>query len=89
MWLFVLQIFFFLGYYFDKFQPDSVRSMSIEAMVDQMRTDILDGWGDSGAKCGAIGEVGCSWPLTRTQSLVFIREAQYELIVTLDCYIHK
>ena len=43
--------------------------MSIEAMVDQMRTDILDGWGDSGAKCGAIGEVGCSWPLTRTESL--------------------
>ena len=53
------------GYYFDKFQPDSVRTLTVENMAAQCRTDILDGWLDTGIKCGIIGEVGCSWPLTR------------------------
>ena len=36
-------------------------------MSDFMVKEILHGIGDSGVRCGIIGEVGCSWPLTDTE----------------------
>ena len=42
--------------------------MNVEAMADVIRNDIINGWDGGSAKCGVIGEVGCSWPLTRNGS---------------------
>lgn len=36
-------------------------------MKDLMVGEIMTGIGDSGVRCGVIGEIGCSWPLTSTE----------------------
>lgn len=38
---------------------------SEEKMADVIRSDLIDG--SEGIKCGVIGEVGCTWPLTGKQ----------------------
>ena len=37
--------------------------MKHEAMVDMMIEEMTQGADGSDAKCGVIGEIGCSWPL--------------------------
>ena len=32
-----------------------------------MVKEIIQGIGDSGVKCGVIGEIGCSWPLAEVE----------------------
>ena len=54
----------FLGYYFDAFLSDFEHKASEEDLAKIMIKDILEGYDDTGIKCGCIGEVGCSWPLT-------------------------
>lgn len=39
-----------------------MRSYSEEKMAEKMRHDILDGV--EGVRCGIIGEIGTSWPVT-------------------------
>jgi len=36
-------------------------------MKDLMVSEIIRGIGDTGVRCGVIGEIGCSWPLTSTE----------------------
>ena len=36
-------------------------------MTDHIIHEICEGIGDSGVRCGVIGEVGCSWPLTDSE----------------------
>jgi predicted metal-dependent phosphotriesterase family hydrolase len=40
--------------------------MSEEAMAAQIRDDICGGADGTDIRCGIIGEIGCSWPLTGT-----------------------
>lgn len=50
------------GFYVDAAQTESIRNYSEEKMADQIRADILDGV--EGIKCGIIGEIGTTWPIT-------------------------
>lgn len=36
-------------------------------MTNLMVKEIVQGIGDSGVKCGVIGEIGCSWPLAEVE----------------------
>ena len=36
-------------------------------MTNVMVKEIVQGIGDSGVKCGVIGEIGCSWPLAEVE----------------------
>ncbi|XP_071119429.1 N-acetyltaurine hydrolase-like [Haliotis cracherodii] len=51
------------GYYVAAFQTESTKALTLEAMSDCIRHDILEGVGETGIKCGVIGEIGCAWPL--------------------------
>ena len=55
------------GYYVDAYLSEEVKMMSEDEMVDSIVKEIMEGIGDTGVKCGVIGEVGCSWPLTSVE----------------------
>ncbi|KAK3089946.1 hypothetical protein FSP39_007871 [Pinctada imbricata] len=54
------------GYYVEKSRPDTLK-MTEEEMVENMRTDILHGADSTNIRCGIVGEIGCSWPLTASE----------------------
>ena len=45
--------------------------MEVSSVAENMITDIQIGVSNSnGVKCGVIGEIGCSWPLTAYEKKV-------------------
>ena len=48
----------------DGFIPQKYRDLPVTAMADVIVKEIVEGVGDEGIRCGVIGEVGCSYPLT-------------------------
>ena len=52
------------GYYLQSSHPPSVAKRSIEELCQEFVSEIEDGVGSSGIKCGVIGEVGSSFPMT-------------------------
>lgn len=51
------------GYYVDAVHPENMDKKSIDQLADEITNEITVGVGNSGIKCGIIGEIGCSWPL--------------------------
>lgn len=52
------------GYYVDAVHPDNMGKLSEEQLCGEMVADITEGVDGTPIKCGVIGELGCSWPLT-------------------------
>ena len=52
------------GYYMDCFLSEEVKMMNEDELADNIVKEIMEGIGDTGVRCGVIGEIGCSWPLT-------------------------
>jgi phosphotriesterase-related protein len=52
------------GYYVDQFIPDDIKGIDVETIASTIVSEIENGLGTSGVRCGIIGEIGCSWPLT-------------------------
>ena len=50
------------GYYVEASHPLEVASFSVENIAEVMFNDLTEGV--DGVKCGVIGEIGCTWPLT-------------------------
>jgi phosphotriesterase-related protein len=52
------------GFYCDAFVDDATRARDAGWLAETVERQLVDGaWGTT-ARCGIIGEVGCSWPLT-------------------------
>jgi len=58
------------GYYVDKVHPGDMKAKTEEGLADFMRSEIEDGCEGTDLKCGAMGELGCSWPLTDNEKKV-------------------
>ncbi|XP_042905701.2 N-acetyltaurine hydrolase [Parasteatoda tepidariorum] len=52
------------GFYVSGSQSQSTLHMSVETLCEKLRQDLLVGMDGTNIKCGCIGEVGCSWPIT-------------------------
>ena len=53
------------GFYVDSFLTDEQKSMNRDDLAQIMIDEIVTGIpGSNGVRCGIIGEIGCSWPLT-------------------------
>ncbi|XP_050402943.1 phosphotriesterase-related protein isoform X2 [Patella vulgata] len=52
------------GFYVDSFQSEEIKQLSIEKLCGRIQQDLTQGVEGTGIKCGVIGEVGCTWPLT-------------------------
>lgn len=63
------------GYYVEAFQTDDVKKMTVEEMADEMIKEIMCGIGETGVKCGVIGEIGCSWPLAECERKALLAAA--------------
>lgn len=50
------------GYYLENFQTEDWKTMSEDAMAEEIIKDVVEGVGDTGVRAGVIGEIGCSWP---------------------------
>ena len=44
--------------------PPSMASLSVEDVYEQIVKEVMQGADGTDIKCGVIGEIGCSWPLT-------------------------
>jgi phosphotriesterase-related protein len=60
------------SYYVEPMWPagNRVAETPEEALCDRIVTEVFDGVGDTGIRVGLIGEVGCSWPMTRNEEKV-------------------
>jgi len=76
------------GFYFEDSQKASVLSMSHEEQVKRMTSDLTSGWEGSDVKCGVIGEVGCSWPLTKWERGVLRATAEAQASTGCPVIIH-
>ena len=47
------------GYYVEMTHPADMPTRSEESLAEEMTREILEGVGDSGIRCGIIGELGC------------------------------
>ena len=63
------------AYYVDSFLPQEAHQLNTREMADVLVGEVMGGIGGGGdggdgggrVRCGIIGEVGCSWPLTGTE----------------------
>ncbi|MBA7581936.1 Phosphotriesterase homology protein [subsurface metagenome] len=55
------------GYYTGFSMGAEVASKSEEEIVEEIVRDITEGVGNTGVRAGIIGEVGCTWPLTKNE----------------------
>ena len=80
------------GYYVDASLSEEVKMMNEDEMADVMVKEIMEGIGDTGVRCGVIGEVGCSWPLKPTEQRalraagIAQRQTGNKLQVMTHCY---
>ena len=51
------------GFYLAQVHPKYVAEKSTEELANQMIMEVQKGVGDTGIRCGIIGEIGTSWPL--------------------------
>ena len=58
------------GFYVQDAHPRYVRGRSIDELSSQIVRDVRDGVDNTGIKCGIIGEVGTSWPITKDEEKV-------------------
>ena len=55
------------AYYVDQFMPSDVKLMSMEEIASVIIQEVTQGIKGTEVRCGVIGEVGCSAPLTDTE----------------------
>jgi len=58
------------GYYVDKVHPGDMRAQSVEGLAEVMRREMEEGCEGGELRCGVMGELGCSWPLTSNEKKV-------------------
>ena len=54
------------GYYIPQSRPPDIASRTVDALYDEMVSDVADGVGATGVRSGIIGELGCTHPLDDT-----------------------
>ncbi len=55
------------GDYVDAYLDRAEIERDIEAVAEAMERQLSSGAGDTSVRCGIIGELGCSWPLTAAE----------------------
>lgn len=64
------------GFYTDVYIDDTTKALSVEALAEIMIAQVNEGaWGTS-IRCGIIGEIGVSWPMTPFERRALIAAAR-------------
>ncbi|XP_058428291.1 phosphotriesterase-related protein isoform X2 [Marmota monax] len=76
------------GFYVDATHSAETRAMSVEQLTDVLINEILHGADGTSIKCGVIGEIGCSWPLTESERKVLQATAHAQAQLGCPVTIH-
>ncbi|XP_007526218.1 phosphotriesterase-related protein isoform X1 [Erinaceus europaeus] len=76
------------GFYVDATHSPETRAMSVEQLTEVLVNEILHGADGTKIKCGVIGEIGCSWPLTESERKVLQATAQAQVQLGCPVIIH-
>uniref|UniRef100_A0A8C0XRJ6 N-acetyltaurine hydrolase n=2 Tax=Castor canadensis TaxID=51338 RepID=A0A8C0XRJ6_CASCN len=76
------------GFYVDATHSSETRAMSVEQLTDILINEILHGADGTNIKCGVIGEIGCSWPLTESERKVLQATAHAQAQLGCPVIIH-
>jgi len=58
------------GYYVGASHPKNMDEKTVDELTTQMVKEVNQGVGDTGIKCGILGEIGTSWPMTTNEEKV-------------------
>ena len=58
------------GFYTEAYQSEKTLGLSVEALTKAIIEEISSGARGTNIRCGIIGEIGCSWPITDRKSVV-------------------
>ena len=64
------------GYYVDSVHPPEVEKKTVSELTNQITKEIIEGVPPTQIKAGIIGEIGCSWPLTKNEQKILQASAQ-------------
>ncbi|XP_006265923.1 phosphotriesterase-related protein [Alligator mississippiensis] len=76
------------GFYVDGTYSPEIQVMSVEQLTDIIVNEILSGADGTNIKCGVIGEIGCSWPLTESEKKVLQATAHAQSQLGCPVIIH-
>ncbi|XP_061191883.1 phosphotriesterase-related protein-like [Saccostrea echinata] len=75
------------GFYVESSRPETLK-MTSEEMEEAMKTDLLHGADGGDIKCGIIGEIGCSWPLGKSERIAIQAAANVQSELGCPVNIH-
>lgn len=76
------------GYYVDAAHPADVTSRTVESIAQKIQAEVETGVDGTDIKCGVIGEIGCSWPLTSNEKKVLQASAAAQVATGCPVIIH-
>ncbi|XP_053428338.1 phosphotriesterase-related protein isoform X2 [Nycticebus coucang] len=76
------------GFYVGATHSSETRAMSVEQLTSVLINEILHGADGTSIKCGVIGEIGCSWPLTNSERKVLQATAHAQAQLGCPVIIH-
>ncbi|XP_009079885.1 PREDICTED: phosphotriesterase-related protein isoform X2 [Acanthisitta chloris] len=76
------------GFYVDSTHSSQTQAMTVEKLTGIIVNEILNGADGTNIKCGVVGEIGCSWPLTQSEHIVLQATAQAQSQLGCPVIIH-
>ncbi len=76
------------GYYTQAFQDEATLALPVEALTETMIAEVTEGARGTAIRCGIIGEIGCSWPLTPFEERSLIAGARAQIATGAAITVH-
>ena len=76
------------SHYVDQAHPEDMGERAEEEIFEKIVEDVTVGVDGTGIKCGIIGEVGCTWPLTDNERKVLRASARAQQATGAPILIH-
>ncbi|XP_026888419.2 phosphotriesterase-related protein isoform X1 [Electrophorus electricus] len=76
------------GYYVDVTHSDETKKMMVEELTDIIINEVLHGADGTDIRCGVIGEIGTSWPITESEKKVLRAAAHAQTQLGCPVIIH-
>lgn len=76
------------GFYVDSTHTEATKGMSVEELSDIIVGEVLRGADGTGIRCGVIGEIGTSWPITDSEKRVLRATAHAQAQLGCPVIIH-
>ncbi len=76
------------GFYTDTYVDEGTKSLPVEGLAEIMIGQIMDGAWGTDVRCGIIGEIGVSWPMTPFEERCLKAAAQAQLATGASINVH-